>query len=43
MDPDELIRLIDVLNPANKPGRLTLISRMGADKVAAGLPPCCGG
>lgn len=39
MDPDELIRLIDVLNPANKPGRLTLISRMGADKVAAGLPP----
>ncbi len=37
--PDELIRLIDVLNPANEPGRLTLISRMGADKVAQALPP----
>src|SRR5262245_55297732 len=31
MDPDELIRLIDALNPENEPGRLTLISRMGAD------------
>ena len=30
---DELLRLIDVLNPANEPGRLTLIVRMGADKV----------
>ena len=27
------MRLIDVLNPDNEPGRLTLISRMGADKV----------
>ncbi len=39
MDPDELVRLIDVLNPADEPGRLTLISRMGADKVARALPP----
>ena len=39
LDPDELIRLIDVLNPENVPGRLTLISRMGADKVESGLPP----
>jgi 3-deoxy-7-phosphoheptulonate synthase len=37
--PDELIRLIDVLNPDNEPGRLTIIARMGADKVEAGLPP----
>ena len=37
--PDELIRLIDVLNPENEPGRLTIISRMGADKVESGLPP----
>ncbi len=37
-DPDELIRLIDVLNPANDPGRLTLISRMGYDKVRDALP-----
>ena len=28
-----------MLNPANEPGRLTLISRMGADKVEAKLPP----
>ncbi|MDA8253316.1 MAG: 3-deoxy-7-phosphoheptulonate synthase class II [Rhodospirillales bacterium] len=36
---DDLLRLIDVLNPQNEPGRLTLISRMGADKVARLLPP----
>lgn len=39
LDPDELIRLIDILNPDNIPGRLTLISRMGADSVGQGLPP----
>ncbi len=38
-DPDELIRLIDALNPENESGRLTLIARMGDDKVAAKLPP----
>lgn len=37
-DPDELIRMIDVLNPANEPGRLTLISRMGHDTVRTALP-----
>lgn len=36
--PDELLRLIDVLNPSNDPGRLTLIVRMGADKVEEHLP-----
>ncbi len=39
MEPDELIRVIDALNPADEPGRLTLIARMGSDKVAALLPP----
>jgi len=39
LDPDELVRLIETLNPDNTPGRLTLIARMGADKVRAGLPP----
>jgi 3-deoxy-7-phosphoheptulonate synthase len=39
MQTDELLRLIDRLNPANEPGRLTLISRMGADAVAHKLPP----
>jgi 3-deoxy-7-phosphoheptulonate synthase len=36
---DELLKLIAVLNPENKPGRLTLITRFGADKVAEKLPP----
>ena len=39
LEADDLIRLIDVLNPENEPGRLTLIARMGADKVEAALPP----
>ena len=37
--PDELLRLIDTLNPNNQPGRLTLITRFGADKIETGLPP----
>lgn len=36
--PDELIALIDALNPDNDPGRLTLINRMGVDKTAKYLP-----
>src|SRR5450432_1692739 len=36
---DELLRLIDVLNPDNEPGRLTLICRLGADKAGDLLPP----
>jgi 3-deoxy-7-phosphoheptulonate synthase len=39
MKPDDLLHLIEVLNPANEPGRLTLIARMGEDKIAASLPP----
>jgi len=39
LDTDHLIRLIDVLNPANEPGRITLIARMGADAVETKLPP----
>ena len=38
-EPDDLLRILDVLNPENEPGRITLISRMGADKVEARLPP----
>jgi len=38
-DPDELLRLIDTLNPDNIPGRLTLISRMSSEKVLDLLPP----
>ena len=37
--PDDLLRLIDILNAENEPGRLTLICRMGADKAGELLPP----
>lgn len=39
MSPDELIRLIDVLNPNNIAGRLTLIARMGHNDVESKLTP----
>ncbi|MCA8928586.1 MAG: 3-deoxy-7-phosphoheptulonate synthase class II [Alphaproteobacteria bacterium] len=39
LEPDDLLRLIDALNPHNEAGRLTLIARMGADKVEEHLPP----
>jgi 3-deoxy-7-phosphoheptulonate synthase len=38
-DVDDLLRNIETLNPANEPGRLTLVARMGADKVERLLPP----
>ena len=38
LEPDELMRLTDALNPANEAGRLTLYGRFGADKVEARLP-----
>ena len=38
IQPDELIALIDALNPDNEPGRLTLINRMGVDNTAKYLP-----
>ncbi|MEO9168363.1 MAG: 3-deoxy-7-phosphoheptulonate synthase class II [Aestuariivirga sp.] len=38
LKPDELIKLIDILNPDNEAGRLTLIARFGADKVEKHLP-----
>ncbi|WP_026958431.1 class II 3-deoxy-7-phosphoheptulonate synthase [Aliagarivorans taiwanensis] len=37
-DPDELLRIIDTINPENEAGRLNLIIRMGADNVADHLP-----
>ncbi len=35
---EDLIRLLDILNPDNEPGRLNLIARMGAGKVGDHLP-----
>ena len=38
IDTDELNKIIDTINPSNTPGRITLICRMGSDKVASKLP-----
>jgi 3-deoxy-7-phosphoheptulonate synthase len=38
-EADDLLRILDTLNPHNEAGRITLISRMGADKVGAKLAP----
>ena len=37
--PDDVIALCDALDPDHEPGRLTLISRMGAGRVEDALPP----
>jgi 3-deoxy-7-phosphoheptulonate synthase len=36
---NELLALIDILNPENEPGRLSLIHRFGAEKISDSLPP----
>jgi len=38
LEADELLKLIEILNPANEPGRLTLYGRFGHDKIAGRLP-----
>lgn len=38
MDPSELVKLCEILNPHNKPGRLTVITRMGAENMRIKLP-----
>jgi len=38
MDPDDLVRLANILNPENEAGRLNIIVRMGANKVEEGMP-----
>ncbi|MBO9501565.1 3-deoxy-7-phosphoheptulonate synthase class II [Brevundimonas sp. A19_0] len=38
MEPEDLLALLDILNPENIPGRMTLIGRFGADKVGERLP-----
>jgi len=39
MTTDEILALCEALNPDRIPGRLTLITRMGADTIGAALPP----
>jgi len=36
---DEVVAICDSLDPDHVPGRLTLISRMGADRISDSLPP----
>ena len=36
--PDDLLRLLDILNPKNEPGRMTLICRMGESTLGDNLP-----
>ena len=38
LEPDDLLRLVDILNPKNEAGRIVLIARFGAGNVEAGLP-----
>lgn len=38
-DVDEILQILDRLNPENEPGRITLIGRFGAGKVEKHLPP----
>ena len=37
--PDDVVRLVERLNPDDEPGKIVLITRMGAAKVEAALPP----
>lgn len=39
VSPHELVALIDTLNPGNEPGKIVLITRMGARHVESALPP----
>ncbi len=39
LETDELLRLIDKLNPENEAGRIVLIARFGSEGIAEGLPP----
>lgn len=37
--PEEVVHLVDILNPGNEAGRMVVIHRMGADRVGDALPP----
>ena len=38
MEGDDILRLLDVLNPTDEAGRITLYGRFGSDKIAGRLP-----
>jgi 3-deoxy-7-phosphoheptulonate synthase len=37
--PDQVLRMLEILDPSNEPGRISLIHRFGTDDIASGLPP----
>ena len=39
LEPDDLIRLVEAIDPENEPGKIVLIARFGAENVGDGLPP----
>jgi 3-deoxy-7-phosphoheptulonate synthase len=39
LGPEELLELLEILNPTNEPGRITLIHRFGAERIETCLPP----
>ena len=39
LTPDVLLPMLDLLNPSRTPGRMTLITRYGHDKIESGMPP----
>lgn len=39
LETEELLKLLEVLNPSNEEGRIVLIARFGSENVRAGLPP----
>ena len=38
-EPDQVLRLVEILSPGDDPGRITLVTRFGADRVHECLPP----
>ncbi|MDF2866572.1 MAG: aroH [Gammaproteobacteria bacterium] len=38
MQPEVLVKLVELLNPADEPGRLVLINRLGIEHIQAKLP-----
>lgn len=38
IDPNELVKLVEILNPTNRLGRISIIVRMGADNLRVKLP-----
>lgn len=41
MEPDELVQLLDIVNPDREVGKVVLITRYGADLVRLLLMPFC--